>query len=187
MKKIFVLSILYALNACTVYSLVEPGKVEVGDAYVITVNSSWSKSSHGHTYTFTKDGPALQSLTITTGIKEKDFMVSGSTDAPLPPYKKDLSLIEIQQFINDSMVALGAEKMEFTEIRPEPFGAWQGIRAEYNYFTKSGLQIRGLIVAAQNNDKFYYIMYNAPALHFFEKNRKDAEDIIQSVIIKKET
>ncbi len=181
MKKISILGLMLILSACTVYKLVPAGNVEVGDAYVISVDSSWSKSEFGHMQTYTKDGPALGAINVSTGVNEKEHLFSGQHASEPPPYKKDLSLIELQQFIHDSFVAIGAERIEFTEIRPEGFGKWHGIRAEFDYYTKSGLHKRGIINGAQHDGKFYYIMYHAPALHFFDKYKPDVEKIFQSV------
>lgn len=81
----------------------------------------------------------------------------------------------------DSFVAIGAERLTVKEIYPEPFGNWQGIRAEFDYYTTDGLKKRALLVGAQQNDKFYYILYEAPAMHFFDKRKKEVDEIIRSV------
>ena len=186
MKKLVVICALI-LNACTAYSLVEPGKIDVGGAYYVTVDSAWSRSQHGHIHSLTKDGFAIQAIQLSTGVKEKEHFFTAPTQLEQPPYKKDLSLIELQQFIHDSFVASGAEKISFSEIRPESFGGAQGIRAEFDFYTKSGLHKRAIIAGAQNDGKFYFILYHAPNLYFFDKNKQDAEDIIRSVTFKKDT
>ncbi len=186
MKKL-VVSLALILNACTAYSLVEPGKIDVGGAYFVTVDTAWSRSQNGHLYSLTKDGYAIQALQMSTGVKQDEHFFTALTQQEQPPYKKDLSLIELQQFIHDSFVASGAEQISFSEIRPEPFGGWQGIRAEFDFYTKSGLHKRAIVAGAQNDGKFYFILYHAPALYFFDKNKQDAEDIIRSVNVKKES
>jgi len=185
-KKLAVFCLLLMLSGCTVYKLAPSGQIPVGDAYSINLSSSWSVYEFGHLRTYTRDGPVLGAVRASTGIKENEHLLAGQGEEKQPPYKKNLTLIELQQFITDSFIAIGAEKLTVTEIRPEQFGAWQGIRAEFDFYSKAGLKRRGLIVGAQQNDKFYYILYEAPAMHFFDKNKSEVEEIIRSVKIKPE-
>ncbi len=169
------------LSACTAFKLAPVGKVNIGDAYSINLNDPWSLAEFGHLRTYTKDGPVLGAVHVSAGVKDDERLLTGPGEEKQPPYKKNLSLIELQQFITDSFVAIGAERLTVTEIYPEPFGNWQGIRAEFDYYTTDGLKKRALLVGAQQNDKFYYILYEAPAMHFFDKRKKEVDEIIRSV------
>lgn len=184
MKKLSALCLLVILGGCTIYQLAPAGKVDIGDTYSITLNDDWSQSEFKHMRTYTKDGPLLGAVSVTSGVNEDEHLLVGVGEDKQPPYEKNLSLIELQQFITDSFVATGAEKLTVSEIRPESFGSWQGIRAEFDFFTKEGLHKKALIVGAQQNDKLYYILYTAPALHFFDKNKPEVEGIIRSITIK---
>ena len=181
MKNISVICLLLMLSACTAFKLAPAGKVSIGDAYTIDLSEPWSLSEFGHLRTYTKDGPVLGAIHVSAGVKEDEHLLTGPEGEKQPPYKKDLSLIELQQFITDSFVAIGAERLTVTEIYPEPFGDWQGVRAEFDFYTKDGLKKRGLLVGAQHNDKFYYVLYEAPAMYFFDKRKSEVDAIIRSI------
>lgn len=181
MKKLSLLFAVLLLNGCISFALVEPGKIDAGGNYSVTTSTSWSKIDAQHNQVLTVDGLALQSVYISNGISEGDRLFGGTTAEAQPPYKPNMSLPEIQDFVLNSLIAGGLEKVEFTEIRPENFGDWPGLRMEFSMYTKNGLKRRGLIVAAQNNDKLFSISYLAPALHFYDKSKDDVEEIIRSI------
>ncbi len=181
MKKLSLLFVVLLLNGCITFALVEPGKIDAGGNYNVTTSTTWSKVEAEHNQILTVDGLGLQSVYISNGISEGDRLFGGSTAEAQPPYKPDMALPEIQDFILNSLVAAGMEKVEFTEIKLENFGDWPGLRMEFSMYTKNGLQKRGIIVAAQNSGKLFSIAYLAPTLHFYDKSKDDVEEIIRSI------
>lgn len=187
MKKLSLLFAVLLLNGCITLALVEPGKIDAGGNYNVTTSTSWSKLDQKHNQILTIDGLGLQSVYISNGIAEGERLFGGANEEAQPPYKTGMSLPEIQDFLLNSLVASDLEKVEFTEIRPENFGDWPGLRLEFTMYNKTGLQFRGIFVAAQNSDKLYSITYFAPALHFYDKSKEDVEEIIRSISTTKES
>ncbi len=169
------------LTGCTTYVLLEPGRVSVDDAYMFDVSQKWSKTAFQHHQILTLDGPALQTVHITTGIKDEQTLLYGLSEEPQPPYDKKMSLLEMQDFIRDSFIAIGAERFEITAFTPQDFATWPGFRITFSYLTKNGLDVRGVMVGAQRNEKLYTVSYSAPALHYFNKNVADFESIVRSI------
>lgn len=181
MKKLSLILVALLLNGCITLALVEPGKIDAGGNYNVTTSTSWSKLDVKHNQILTVDGLGLQSVYISNGISEGERLFGGSTEESQPPYKADMSLPEIQEFVLNSLVTSNLEKVEFTEVRPENFGDWPGLRLEFSMYNKNGLRYLGLFVAAQNSDKLYSITYFAPELHFYDKSKDDVEEIIRSI------
>lgn len=187
MKKISVLFIVLLLNGCISFALVEPGKIDVGGNYTVSTSTTWSKYEVQQIKVLTVDGPGLQSVNISDGISEGEYLFGGNGTDGQPPYKENLALPEIQDFLLDSLIAVGSEKVTFTEVRPDQFGDWPGLRMEFSFYSKGGLEKRGIMVAAQNSGKLYSITYLAPALHFYDKSKEDVEEIIRSISTTKAT
>lgn len=181
MKYLAGLVIIFIVSGCTAFKLQEPSTVNVGGAYTVELANAWSSRTDGHIQLLTQDGPALQMVMISSGVKDKGHLFSGMEGASQPPYKKSLSLLEVKDFIHDSLVAINAENVEIIDFRPATFGNWPGFRAELSFVTKNGLDKKGIISGAQKNDKLYTITYMAPAIYYFDKNKGDVERIIQSV------
>jgi len=180
-KKLSLFFVVLFLNGCISFALVEPGKIDVGGNYSVSTSTTWSKYEVQQIQVLTVDGPGLQSVNISDGLSEGDFLFGGDGTDDQPPYKKGLTLPEIQEYLLNSLIAVGSEKVTFTEVRPDQFGDWPGLRLEFSYYTEGGLAKRGIMIAAQNSGKLYSIIYLAPSLHFYEKNKEDVEEIIRSI------
>ncbi len=175
------LFVLAFLSGCTSFVLLEPGRVSVDDVYTFDVSQKWSKASQQHHHILTLDGPALQTVHITTGVKDKQTLLYDLSEEPQPPYDKKMSLLEMQDFIRDSFIAIGAERFEITSFTPKDFAAWPGFSVSFSYLTTNGLEVRGMMVGAQHNEKLYTVTYRAPALHYYDKNLADFEAIVRSI------
>ena len=182
MRHLTAIALLLTITGCVSYALVEPGSFKVGDAYQIQLDQKWSKIATSPYQTLmTLDGLSLQFVEISEGTEKEKSLLGIKGDKLQPPYDPAMSLLEIQNFIRDSFVAIGAERFETTSIIPDSFGEWPGFRIEFEYFTKNGLMMRGLMVGAQKDEKLYSITYVAASFYYFDKNIGDVERMIGSI------
>ena len=188
MKNVFVILFVAILSGCTVYTLVEPGPVEVDGTYTVSTTQKWSKASIAQTGTLlTQDGPILQRIILTDEISDgealfkSDFYFIGQLSAPAPEYRKEMTAIELRDFLKDSVSALPYTSVEELSFKPDTFGPWPAVRGEYAMTLENGLQFRALIVGTQQDDKFHAIIYTAPRLHYFDKSLDEVERMIRSI------
>lgn len=172
---------IFALSSCTAYQLVKSGKHSVGGLYTFETDHDWSKHVYGPYITLTLDGPTLQFVHFTDGIKDKEFLFQELPGKKLPPYKKSMTVLELRDFIRDSFISIGAEQFELQSFEPYDFVKTPGFKASFTFLTEEGLAKRGEIVGTQKDDKLYTISYVAASLHYYGKTRGIYDAILQSV------
>ena len=71
--------------------------------------------------------------------------------------------------------------VEITKISPVPFAGGKGIRFEFSMVRKSDeARINGIIYATIDAGKLYALVYQAPRLTFFPRDRDNVEAIARS-------
>jgi len=58
---------------------------------------------------------------------------------------------------------------------------------EFLFTTEDGLLREGFTVGAKKDKKLYLIIYSGARLHYYPKNKGDAESIVQSIKMNKES
>ncbi|NQV85244.1 MAG: hypothetical protein HQ494_15640 [Rhodospirillales bacterium] len=143
----------------------------------------WSKIKEGHTEIWTVDGPALQKITFINGLDDGDTLFTVQTQGKPPKYKKNMSFLEIIEFIETSATASGVVGMNSRNFRPYKFGTLDGFRTEFSFTLEDGLLREGFGVGAKKDEKLYLIFYSGAKLHYFPKHKDDVETILRSIKI----
>lgn len=157
----------------------------------ITLNETWTDFSdftQGSTpgvKVLTMDGLALNQLFVVSNVKPGQPIVrAASKEKPTPTLRADLSFNEQVEFIADSIAALGYFRVETRDLRPQKFGAADGLRFEIDAQTQDGLNIDGTALAAMSNGAFHLVMFLAPEEHYFTASQAKVESILSSASLK---
>ena len=173
-------------------TLAPAGSLAVGDGYSVTLDRNWSDvtGSMGigkapKVRVLTVDGVLLERLHVSQGLTSADpLMVSqttgDTTNSPALRGKGDMSLSEQMEFVAQSVTALDYHKVETANPKPVQVGAVKGVRFELTAVTSEGLNIKGLAQAVSSNGKSYYIVYLAPAEHYYDAYLKNVTAVMDS-------
>ena len=172
--------------------LVPAGKFTAGGPSSVTLDRDWADATKVFAHHAEKvkilsiDGVLLNRLYVSDGLAATDPLmvdpVAGDTaDHPSPRGKADMSLSEQMEFVSRSVSALDYQKVETGNPQPVMVGAVKGIRFEFTARTTEGLDMRGLAQAVSSKGLSYYVVYIAPAEHFYGANLKNATAAMDSV------
>lgn len=180
------------LAACSQVSIVPPGKTEIQGKFTVENKTSWNRITQGSRESWTKDGPLLQTLAFQVDIEEGEniFQREGAEEGParkylnMPTYRKGMTEPEIGEMILASISQFGATNARSLGLNPAKFGERSGFRMEIDYTDTDGLDKRMLVFGHNANDRIHLIVYTAPNLHFFERDRPLVEEIVKSLAFK---
>jgi len=173
-------------------TLAPAGNLAVGDGYSVSLDRNWSDVTGSlgigkapKVRVLTIDGILLNRLDVSQGLGSADpLMVSpaaGDTSSnPALRGKADMSLSEQMEFVAQSVSALDYHKVETANPKPVRVGSVKGVRFELTAVTAEGLNIRGLAQAISSKGQSYYIVYLAPAEHYYDANLKSATAVMDS-------
>ena len=164
------------------YTLIEPRVTPIDEAYVIEPGLRWSSESTGKIETWTIDGVALERLVFFKGIEEGEPMIAAAgKDDKRPGFHVALTLAEVAEFVVESLYG---GRLTAKDLRPAPFGGSPGFRFELAYYTRDGVNRRALVAGAVLKNRLHVIVYDGTTLYHFEKYRKEAERVIDSIRLK---
>lgn len=186
MRLIFVSVMAVMLSACGGAALVEAGKrVSIGDHYSVESRIAWSRLVRGDTEIWTVDGELLQQLRFIKGIEDGDKLFPARAgrrrDRLKPPFRGDMTPPEIRELFETSLSQAGAIDVRVSRLRPTAFGALGGFRFEFAFSFSDGLPRRGLVAAVVKDKELHMIIYFAPAMYYFGRDRPRVEAIIESI------
>jgi len=168
-----------SLSGCAAYTLVEPKSVSMAD-FVVDSQIRWSSITNGQWELWTVDGPGLQSLQFLKGLPHNDPLFSRGDDKR-PRFRKDMTPTELVEFVADSLVAMGAQQMAASNLRPTKLADIDGFRFDLAFATKDGLDKRGFVVGFIKKEKLYLVLYQGTADHYYGKHLADVERVVQSI------
>ncbi len=178
------LCVCFLAAGCQTYSLVQPARVTVGDKLSIEPDIAWNKRSIENAEIWTVDGEALQALHLYKGLEDGDtlFVLTNSEkQEKMPQYSKTMSLLELREFIEASIVQSGFTNLKSLKFKPTKFADKDGFRFEFTFSNTNGLRELGFAAGAQSGDRLYLVLYRGAKLHYYGKYLKNVEDMIRSV------
>jgi hypothetical protein len=87
----------------------------------------------------------------------------------------------LQELFADALQSLGLVNVAASGLRPAPFGSRPGFRFELRYDTPRGLSYRGLVLAEIAGGTLSFLVYDAPAEHYFERDLAGVETLLASL------
>ncbi len=168
-------------SACAPWSLVGGPFVSSSDSYEVNLPAQWRKanfSSGG--LALTKDGMLLQRVVIGRHPIDQDAPhTKRKLSSEMLPH--DVAEVVMDDFRSDR------QKLNFLilESAPAKVGGNSGFRIVYSYQTGANLKKMGMYYGALDEKWLYFLNYEAPARHYFERDQQTFENIAASFKILK--
>lgn len=133
----------------------------------------------------TLDGPVLNSLYLSEGLKEGQFLARPNSrrEKTTPSWRADMGVTEQVEFVRDSVEAFGYERVLTTAPRPVTVSSQRGVRFDVDAVTKAGLKIKGYGQVVSRDGLAYVAIYLAPEEHFYPESRTSALSAMDSLAL----
>lgn len=180
-----VFGVFLIVTGCAHYTLIEAGnKVEVGQAFRVDPEISWSMTKENGVIIWTVDGPGLERLIFFPGIDDGAplFKTSpGQKAEKMPIFKASMTFLEVMDLLEATLVQKQFHQFGKQNLRPATIGEHEGFRVDFSYASKAGLEYKGFAAGAIKDGRLYLVMYTGTALHYYEKYAAAAENIVKSI------
>lgn len=192
MRFIAVLALALLVAGCTQFTLVQPQRVTVKDAFSVEPDIAWNKintsdiTGRNRTETWTADGLLLNTLTFFAGIDDgKPLFVQTAEQEQknkLPEFRKAMTSTEIMELVESTHVkrATAGALTKTRNLRPEKFAGKDGFRFEMTFVGKDEVERDITVVGTVHNGRLYMIEYQGTHLYHYDLRRAQAERIIQT-------
>lgn len=169
--------------ACSQYTLQEPTRVKIADFYTVDPQIPWSRGKFQQIELWTVDGSLLEAIRYFDPRNDGDTLFVPRPGQVLPKFGKTMTTFDVQEYVVDSMSAVGLVDVQASNLRPWPFGVLSGFRFDLSFIDNDGLEHDGIVVGAITNERLYLVMYTGASKYYFPKYRGYFESIIESVQI----
>jgi len=175
-SRLFFLLLSLALAACASVARLQSGQQAIGDRLVLDFDGAWNQVAD---QVWTREGLPIDQLRVFAGIRDGEPV--GDEKGPL--FRSGLRPDEIPGLLAASLTADGSV---FTLLKLERDGfAGGGYRFEYSLRRKlDNVELAGVGYASVKGGALFALLYSAPKLVFFERDRPAVEHIAQSARIK---
>jgi len=132
---------------------------------------------------WTLDGELLNDVLFFGEVEDGDtlFREVNRRETPLPEFASDMLLVDLPGFVETSLrIVKGAATFETTSVEPAQFLGNSGVRFEFETLGSDDLRRKGIAVATVIDGKLFMMLYEAPSLYFFDRNRADFEQLVAS-------
>lgn len=172
--------------------LIAPGKsVKVAKSNMtVSPGKEWNKLSARpgrNSETWTKDSPRLNDLSFYGGIQEGKplFRERDKKNEPLPKFSASMLPTDIvTMFENSYRIALNTPLITIEEVEPSQLSGHDGVRFTYSFVSKDEeVKRKGEAVAAIVKGKLYLIAFEAPQLHYFQRDIEEFHKLLTTVKI----
>lgn len=176
------------LSACvSIAEVTGPYKAGTG---TYTLDRSWNDVTqvtmqHKGIHLLTLDGPALNSLYLSEGIKAGQAIARPESrrEKTTPVWRSDMGVLEQVEFVKDSVEAYGYERVEIISPRPVTVSGHRGVRFEMDARTVAGLQIKGIGQVVTKDGQAFVAVYMAPVEHFYPASNASAIAAMDSLAL----
>ena len=174
------------LAACASYSSIDAAApVAVGNNVMVSPQINWGKAPFpGFTGTlWTEDGVTLDSLMFFTGIAPGKALIdaSGVPSNEMKVYQASMVPDDVMELLASNFSKLGYQQVRAANLRPAPFGSTGGFRFDLTFSSATGLNMKGMALAAQRDGKLDMILFIAPTEYYYDHYSPTVEKIFGSV------
>ena len=180
--RIAALLLLLSLAGCvaTWTRVDDTGKRYTGEHYSLTLPAGWMRLETGDSLMLSRDGLDLQRIIIEYRPHEQAFEETEKSSSPdmLPSELAELSIAELKAGQED-----GLPSLEILDNRPVEVAGHTGYALHLRFKTDEGLRIEVLLRGFVDEGGLYQLLYRAPTLHYFERDRDVYESITESMAL----
>lgn len=155
-------------------------------AMAITPAMDWNRLSYRpgkNTERWTLDGEMLNDVMFyaipanETLVREVD-----KRNRPLPQFQANMLAVEIPQLLESTKrIANDVAIFTTTSSTPTTLGGLPGVKFTYQFVGSDELRRNGEAVAAISNGVLYMISYEAPELHYYNKDLGNFQKLVETV------
>ncbi|MBK8631330.1 MAG: hypothetical protein IPN84_14390 [Sphingomonadales bacterium] len=154
----------------------------------VTPDKAWNKGARPGrlSESWTLDGLSINELTFYGGIADNTtlFREVDKTNRPLPRFSKTMLLPDIIQLFESSYrVALTTPLFTVETVEPAPFAGADGFRFTYSFAVADEVKRRGEARGAIIGGKLYMVTYEAPRIHYYDRDYASFVKIAESARI----
>lgn len=163
-------------SGCAQWVRVESQQTQDRDkSFTVELPAGWVRYTNAPGMFVTRDGPALEAISITRTGVDKAFPKTKKVpeDAILPSELADLQIAEIK-------VARNAENLRVLENAPAKIGGVTGFRLETELKNERGLPIGAVSYGLIHGKNYYLLTFQAPKLFYYNTYRADFEKTVAS-------
>ena len=149
-----------------------------GEHYSVTLPAGWMRSEIGDSLVLSRDGLDLQRIVIEYRPHEKAFeeIEKASSSGMLPSELAELTIAELKASQEE-----GLPSLEILDNRPVVLAGHTGYALHLRFKTDAGLRIEVLLRGFVDEHGMYQLMYRAPTLHYFGRDREVYESVTASL------
>lgn len=192
MKKIIFLFFIFFLASCQatkIFSLIEPGKVEINKMYSLETTKNWSQfQDKEYNFIFwTVNGYSLERIVFFRPISENNSLYDHNSfltkeDKKRPIFNSNMNKFELKEFFEDCILwSRRLTKIESTNFKNYQIDTVDGITFDISGQNESGLPYKGFVVAGVKDKKLYLAYFIASEMEFYPRYIKEAKKIISSI------
>lgn len=187
MRNIFLLPALLLIWGCSLYSLVQPGLIDVKGIEVtpaIPWNATPRGSSIGGKPTWTADGIWLNSLTFISDIKDGKTLFQSTEKQQYPTFTADMLPNEIVELVESSVAKqLSATVSSRETLKPLMVDGNPGFEAEFSVVTDDEVPRKIYVAGAVKNDALYLILFQATRMHYYDKYIGEVTNMAKGMVL----
>lgn len=148
-----------------------------GDRYAAQLPLDWMRANIGERVYVTRDGISVQQVVIAFHEHAKAFAATEQPSAAdmLPSELADRYIAELRAGDEN-----GLPSLEVLANSPTAIDDHTGFALHLRYLSDSGLRYERLVAGFANETGFFTISYQAPTLHFFERDRAAFDTVVDS-------
>lgn len=149
-----------------------------GEHYSVSLPAGWMRSEVGDRLVLSRDGLDLQRIVIEYRPHEKAFeeLEKSSSAGMLPSELAELTIAELKASQEE-----GLPSLEILDNRPIEIAGHTGYALHLRFKTDAGLRIEVLLQGFVDEHGLYQLLYRAPTLHYFGRDREVYESIAGSM------
>lgn len=135
---------------------------------------------------WTLDGELLNDVLFFAEVEDGDtlFREVNRRESPQPEFSASTLLIDLPDFLESSLrITKGIASFEVTSVTPVEFLGSSGVRFEFATLGADDLRRQGIAVATIIDGELFMMLYDAPSLYYFERNRADFEALVASAYL----
>lgn len=152
--------------------------------------SEWNKLSERggkNVEIWTVDGDELNKITFFGGIPVGEPLLkeADKKHAPLPRVTANMLITDIPAILESTYrIQLHTMQMSIDDQEPALLGGYKGVKFRYTFAREDDeVQRKGEAVGAFVGDRLYIVAYEAPAIHFFDKDIEKFRQLVTTLKI----
>jgi hypothetical protein len=148
-----------------------------GNHYTVDLPTGWVRLQRNEVTVTTRDGIGVQSITFAFRKHDAAFEESEQKSTPdmLPSELADRYVAEVRAADEH-----GLPSLEIISDRPVKIDGRLGFELHLKFLNEDGLRYERLVSGFVNAAGFFAVSYQAPSLHFFERDRGIYQKVLQT-------